>query len=103
MENSVVISNYQQMDRVLKEEKKYILDMVKQIQKTGANVLLIQKSILRDATNDLSLHYLAKAKIMVVRDVERSDIEFICKVWCDFLLTCRPIISRVLFLSIFGQ
>ena len=27
-------------------------------------VLLIQKSILRDATTDLSLHYLAKAKIM---------------------------------------
>jgi len=32
---------------------------------------------LRDAVNDLSLHYLAKKKIMVVRDVERTDIEFI--------------------------
>lgn len=84
MENSVVISNYQQMDRVLKEEKKYILDMVKQIQKTGANVLLIQKSILRDATSDLSLHYLAKAKIMVVKDIERNDIEFICKVCVQY-------------------
>ena len=29
---------------------------------------------------ELSLHYLAKAKIMVVRDVERDDIEFISKV-----------------------
>jgi len=38
---------------------------------------LIQKSILRDATNDLSLHYLAKKNIMVVKDIERSDIEFI--------------------------
>lgn len=80
MENNVVVSNYQQMDRILKEERKYILDLIKQIQKSGANVLLIQKSILRDATSDLSLHYLAKAKIMVVRDVERNDIEFICKV-----------------------
>jgi len=29
---------------------------------------------------ELSLHYLAKAKIMVVRDIERDDIEFISKV-----------------------
>lgn len=33
---------------------------VLQIKKTGCNVLLIQKSILRDAYNDLSLHFLAK-------------------------------------------
>jgi T-complex protein 1 subunit delta len=42
-------------------------------------VLLIQKSILRDAVNDLALHYLAKAKILVVRDIERDEIEFIAK------------------------
>jgi chaperonin GroEL (HSP60 family) len=49
-------------------------------------VLLIQKSILRDAVTDLSLHYLAKAKILVVKDVEREDIEFISKT-----LNCLPI------------
>lgn len=47
-----------QMDRILKEERNYILQMVKKIRASGANVLLIQKSILRDATTDLSLHYL---------------------------------------------
>ena len=47
-----------QMDRILKEERNYILQMVKKIRASGANVLLIQKSILRDAVTDLSLHYL---------------------------------------------
>ena len=41
--------------------------MIKKIKKAGCNVLLIQKSILRDAVTDLSLHFLAKMGIMVVR------------------------------------
>eukprot|EP00891_Asterochloris_glomerata_P008829 jgi/Astpho2/8829/fgenesh1_pm.00129_%23_7_t len=86
LENNVVISDYQQMDRILKEERNYILQMIKKIRASGCNVLLIQKSILRDAVTDLSLHYLAKAKIMVVRDVERDDIEYISKT-----LGCLPI------------
>ena len=34
----------------------------------------------RDAVNEMALHFLAKMKILVVRDIEREDIEFICKV-----------------------
>jgi len=64
---------------MLKEERKYILHQLKPILKSGCNVLLIQKSILRDATNELTLHYLAKKKIMVMRDIERPDIEFIAQ------------------------
>merc|ERR1719379_2559153 len=79
IEQNVVVSDYSQMDRILKEERKYILDMCKKVQKSGCNVLLIQKSILRDAVNDLSLHFLAKMKILVVKDIERDDVEFICK------------------------
>lgn len=37
-------------------------------------------SYLRDAVNELSLHFLAKMKIMVVKDIEREDIEFYSKV-----------------------
>lgn len=47
MDNSVIVSDYTQMDRVLREERQYILNIVKQIKKAGCNVLLIQKSILR--------------------------------------------------------
>ncbi|KAK6734108.1 hypothetical protein RB195_017716 [Necator americanus] len=88
MENQVIISDYTQMDRALKEERQYILDLCKQIKKAGCNVLLIQKSILRDAVNELSLHFLAKMKIMVVKDIEREDIEFYSKI-----LGCRPVAS----------
>ena len=88
MENNVVINDYTQMDRILKEERQYILNIVKKIKAANCNVLLIQKSILRDAVNELALHFLAKMKIMVCKDIERDDIEFICK-----SLNCKPIAS----------
>ena len=47
MDNQVIVSDYTQMDRVLREERAYILDIVKKIKKAGCTVLLIQKSILR--------------------------------------------------------
>merc|ERR1712179_590146 len=88
MDNQVLIRDYTAMDRVLREERQYILNITKKIKAAGCNVLLIQKSILRDAVSDLALHLLAKQKIMVVKDIEREDIEFVCKT-----LGCRPISS----------
>ncbi|MFH4975878.1 hypothetical protein AB6A40_002587 [Gnathostoma spinigerum] len=88
MENQVIISDYTQMDRALKEERTYILDLCKKIKKAGCNVLLIQKSILRDAVSELALHFLAKMKIMCVKDIERDDIEFY-----SHILGCRPVAS----------
>jgi len=88
MDNQVIVSDYSQMDRVLREERAYILNIVKTIKKTGCNVLLIQKSILRDAISDLAVHFLNKVKIMVVSDIERDEIEFVSKT-----LGCRPIAS----------
>ncbi|KAJ9216162.1 hypothetical protein DTO166G4_2094 [Paecilomyces variotii] len=86
MENQIVVNDYRQMDKILKEERQYLLNMVKKIQKTKCNVLLIQKSILRDAVNDLSLHFLSRLKILAVKDIERDEVEFICK-----SLGCKPI------------
>lgn len=74
------------MDRILREERKYLLAMCKKIQKTGCNVLLIQKSILRDATTEMSLHFLAKLGIMVIKDIERDEIEYISKVFFFFFV-----------------
>lgn len=68
------------MDKLLREERKYIVDICKKIKASGCNVLLVQKSILRDAVTDLSLHYLSKLNIMVVSDIERADVPFIVKV-----------------------
>merc|ERR1719346_505107 len=88
MDNQVIVSDYAAMDRVLKEERAYILNIVKQIKKAGCNVLLIQKSILRDALSDLAVHFFDKMKIMVVKDIEREDIDHVCKT-----IGCRPIAS----------
>jgi len=79
LENNVVVNDYTAMDRILKEERKYIVGIVKKIVATGCNVLLIQKSILRDAVNELALHFLAKKNIMVIKDIDRENIDFICK------------------------
>jgi T-complex protein 1 subunit delta len=76
----VIVSDYAQMDRVLREERQYILNLCKKIKKTGCNVILLQKSILRDAISDLALHFLAKMNISVVRDIERDEVDFLCKV-----------------------
>mmetsp|Transcript_39818 Transcript_39818/g.119748 ORF Transcript_39818/g.119748 Transcript_39818/m.119748 type:complete len:531 (-) Transcript_39818:83-1675(-) len=86
MDNNVVVSDYAAMDRILRDERKFILGLCKKIKKSGANVVLIQKSILRDAYNELSLHFLAKMGILVVTDIERPDVEFICRT-----LGCSPV------------
>ena len=80
LDNQVIISDYSQMDRVLKEERNYIMNMCKKIKKSGCNVLLIQKSILREAVSDQALHFLNKMKINVVKNVERDDVDYICRV-----------------------
>lgn len=38
--------------------------------------------------NEMALHFLAKMKIMVVKDIEREDIEFYSRI-----LGCRPVAS----------
>lgn len=86
MENNVVVNDYRQMDKILKEERAYLLNICKRIKKAKCNVLLIQKSILRDAVNDLALHFLAKLNIVVIRDIERDEVDFLAK-----SLGCRPI------------
>lgn len=79
LESNIVVHDYTAMDRLLKEEKKYIIDLVKKIIASGANVLLLQKSILREAISDLCLHYLAKKNVMVIKDIDRNEIDFISR------------------------
>jgi len=85
-DSTIVVSDYAAMDRILREERKFLLGMCKKIQKTGCNVLLVQKAIVRLAYTDLALHFLAKMGIMVITDIERNDVEFICKT-----IGCLPI------------
>ncbi|KAK7253892.1 chaperonin containing TCP1 subunit 4 [Aureococcus anophagefferens] len=84
MENSVVVSDYAAMDRLLREGAEALC---KKVKKAGVTVLLIQKSILRDAYNDLSLHFLAKMGILVrgsnklvLEEADRSLHDALCVV-----------------------
>ena len=58
----------------IEQEEKMIKDMVEKIASTGANVVFCQKGI-----DDLAQHYLAKAGILAVRRVKKSDIEKLSK------------------------
>ncbi|KAK0618207.1 hypothetical protein B0T17DRAFT_592063 [Bombardia bombarda] len=86
LENTISVNDYRQMDKIVKEERMYLLNMAKKIKKAKCNVLFIQKSILRDAVNDLSLHFLQRLGILAVKDIERDEVEFICK-----STGCKPI------------
>ncbi|PCH37829.1 T-complex protein 1 [Wolfiporia cocos MD-104 SS10] len=86
MDNTVVINDYRQMDKVIKEGRQYLLNICKKIKKANCNVLLIQKSILRDAVDDTSLTFLKRLNILVVKDVERDEIEFLAQ-----SLGCKPV------------
>lgn len=88
MESQVILTDYNQIDRVQREQRQYIIKIVNAIGKTGANVILLQKSILRDAISDLALHFLHKKGIIVVKDIERDEVDFVCRT-----IGCTPIAS----------
>ena len=86
MDNTVVINDYRQMDKVIKEGRTYLLNLVKKIKKAGCNVLLIQKSILRDAVDETSNIFNKRNNILVVKDIERDEIDFLSQ-----SLGCKPV------------
>ncbi|WP_042699803.1 thermosome subunit beta [Thermococcus sp. PK] len=68
------ITSPEQLQAFLEQEEKMIKEMVDKIIATGANVVFCQKGI-----DDLAQHYLAKAGILAVRRVKKSDMEKLAK------------------------
>lgn len=68
------ITDPAQMQAFIEQEEGMIREMVEKIQNAGANVLFAQKGI-----DDLAQHYLAKAGILAVRRVKKSDMEKLAK------------------------
>ncbi len=66
----IEITSPDQMQAFLAQEEKMLKVMVDKIAKSGANVVFVQKGI-----DDVAQHYLAKAGIMAVRRVKKSDLE----------------------------
>ncbi|USH00190.1 TCP-1/cpn60 chaperonin family protein [Thermococcus argininiproducens] len=68
------ITSPEQLQAFLEQEERMIREMVDKIVATGANVVFCQKGI-----DDLAQHYLAKAGILAVRRVKKSDMEKLAK------------------------
>ncbi|QUH22866.1 TCP-1/cpn60 chaperonin family protein [Methanobacterium alkalithermotolerans] len=68
------ITDPAQMQAFIDQEEQMIRDMVYSIVDTGAKVVFSQKGI-----DDLAQHYLAKAGILAVRRVKKSDMEKLSK------------------------
>ncbi|HIP84287.1 MAG TPA: thermosome subunit, partial [Methanothermococcus okinawensis] len=68
------ITDPAKMIEFIEQEEKMIKEMVDKIKESGANVVFCQKGI-----DDLAQHYLAKAGILAVRRVKKSDMEKLAK------------------------
>lgn len=106
MDNQIVVSDYAQMDRVLREERAYILNLVKQIKKAGCNVLLIQKSILRFVNTRAPLELCGKlrpntgtlGRVTVAVPVESSSTVCILSLMASLLCTLKNLSTGTWFL-----
>ncbi|MCL5427951.1 MAG: TCP-1/cpn60 chaperonin family protein [Candidatus Marsarchaeota archaeon] len=70
----IEITSPDQMQAFLMQEEKMLKDMVDKITKSKANVIFVQKGI-----DDVAQHYLAKAGVIAVRRVKKSDMEKLAK------------------------
>jgi archaeal chaperonin len=66
----IEITSPDQMQAFLQQEERMLKEMVEKVKKSGATVLVTQKGI-----DDVAQHYLAKAGIIAVRRVKKSDME----------------------------
>jgi len=73
-DTKIQINNPEQLQAFLDQEEKALKDMVNNIVKSGANVVLCQKGI-----DDVAQYYLAKQDVYAVRRINKSDMEKIAK------------------------
>ncbi|MDE1870644.1 MAG: TCP-1/cpn60 chaperonin family protein [Candidatus Micrarchaeota archaeon] len=66
----IEITSPDQMQAFLQQEERTLKEMVEKISKSGATVVFTQKGI-----DDVAQHFLAKAGIIAVRRVKKSDME----------------------------
>ncbi len=69
-DTKVNITDPEQLQSFLDEERHMLQEMVEQVKKVDANVVLCQKGI-----DDVAQHYLAKAGTLATRRVKESDME----------------------------
>ena len=70
IEAKIQISDPTQLNLFLEQEERTLQEMVNKVKRSGATVLFCQKGI-----DDLAQHFLAKAGILAVRRLNKSDLE----------------------------
>lgn len=75
LDAKITVNNYESMEQVIREEKAHVLSLCKQIKEKNIDLIIMQKSIIREALSELGLHFLERMGIMIVDDVERKEIE----------------------------
>ncbi|MCK4237821.1 MAG: TCP-1/cpn60 chaperonin family protein, partial [Candidatus Lokiarchaeota archaeon] len=81
-DSKLQITSPEQIQAYLDQEEKMLRDMVDKIINTGANVIICQKGI-----DDMAQHFLAKAGVLVVRRVKKSDLEKLSKATGGMIFT----------------
>jgi len=77
IDSKILINDYTLMEKFVKEEREYIIGLIKAIKKSGATLLILQKSLLKQSCCELAQHFLKKLGIAYIDNVERKDVEFI--------------------------
>jgi len=85
----IEITSPDQMESFLKQEEKMLKEMVDKIAASKANAIFVEKGI-----DDVAQHYLAKAGILAVRRVKKSDIEKLSKATGAKLVTSLDDLSQ---------
>ena len=73
-DTKISISDPNQLQAFIDQEERILKSMVESIQRAGANILLCQKGI-----DDVAQYYLAKAGVLAVRRVKKSDMSRLAK------------------------
>lgn len=81
-EAKISVSTPEQLESFVLAEEKHLKDMTDNIITSGANVIFCQKGI-----DDVAQYYLAKAGILAVRRVPRSDMEKIARATSGIIVT----------------
>lgn len=75
MDSKITVGTYEGMEEVIRQEKVYVLSLCKSIREKGIDLVVIQKSILKESLSELALHFLDRMGVLVVDGVERKEIE----------------------------
>ncbi|EJW03903.1 hypothetical protein EDEG_01813 [Edhazardia aedis USNM 41457] len=66
------------VEQIPKQEREYLLNMCAKIKKSGAELVILQKSLLRESISELGQSYLTRLGVIIIDDIEREDIAKIC-------------------------